>query len=54
MNQYEIINSETNEVVDTADTERDAFGVAAHLSATTKVLHFVPAIRVDRALAFAV
>lgn len=52
MTTYEIINSETNEVVDTADDYVEAVGRASYLSSTTKILHLVP-VR-ERVLDFAV
>lgn len=44
MTTYEILNAETNEVADTTDSYRDALGVAARLTDTTRVLHYVPVV----------
>lgn len=53
MNTYEILNDTTGEVVETADSYQDALGIAAYLTDTTRVLHFVP-VGVEKELTYAV
>lgn len=52
MNTYEILNAVTNEVAETATSYTDAIHIAAHLTDTTRVLHFVPIV--EREFEFAV
>lgn len=54
MTTYEIYNSITGEVVDTAQTHIDAMGIAAFLTHTTRTPHHVPAVVPEWEMEFAV